>query len=472
MPNPDNFAFYDFETTGISPWFDQPIQFSAVLTDADFKEIDRVNFRSRLAPHILPSPKALEVNGVNPEMLNDESLPTFFDYAGQIAETVKKWSPAHWVGYNSMRFDEEFMRQMFYQNLLPEIYATQINGNMRLDIMETAIAARLHDRSLVKIKQNDRGNDSYKLEDVATANGFESENFHDALEDVRATIFVAQRIAESAPEFWKEAVSNADKMKVKGKLESFEPLDWHMRDRWKPPVTVRGCFCGYSADYENYACFLNLGIVGADDMAEFFDMGDDELGKFMKTPEGKNVFRKVAVNKAPPLFAVPNPDRGQAAIAESVEDRPDFRVRVGKAFAAAYKFEARGEQTVEQRIYDGFVDGPDRKLLEDFQQADWPRRKEIADTLADSRLRELGRRLVAMYSPELLSGEERETFDEFIREKWLSDGKVKWTTVGDAMSQIEDMKRGNAAGEKFLAETADFFNSKREQARGGAAEGV
>jgi len=44
------FAFYDLETTGLSPAFDQPLQFAAILTDADFREIERVNLRCRIAP--------------------------------------------------------------------------------------------------------------------------------------------------------------------------------------------------------------------------------------------------------------------------------------------------------------------------------------------------------------------------------------------------------------------------------------
>ena len=50
----DKFVFYDLETTGISPAFDQALQFAAIVTDSDFNEIERVDLRCRLAPHILP----------------------------------------------------------------------------------------------------------------------------------------------------------------------------------------------------------------------------------------------------------------------------------------------------------------------------------------------------------------------------------------------------------------------------------
>ena len=60
------FVFYDLETTGISPAYDQPLQFAAIRTDDSFAEIERINLRCRIAPHIIPSPQALIITGVTP----------------------------------------------------------------------------------------------------------------------------------------------------------------------------------------------------------------------------------------------------------------------------------------------------------------------------------------------------------------------------------------------------------------------
>ena len=117
----DKFVFYDLETTGISPAFDQALQFAAIVTDSDFNEIERVDLRCRLAPHILPSPKALHVTGVKPEQITNSNLPNAFEFSQALQEFTKKWSPAIWIGYNSINFDEAFLRQMFYQNLQPDI---------------------------------------------------------------------------------------------------------------------------------------------------------------------------------------------------------------------------------------------------------------------------------------------------------------------------------------------------------------
>ena len=135
----EKFVFYDYETTGISPEYDQPLQFAAIITDLDFNEIERVDIRCQLSPHILPAPKALHVTGVNPIQLLNNNLPTAFEFAQKIQEFTQKWAPAIWIGYNTIKFDENVMRQMFYQNLQPNIFATQFFDNSRLDVMLSLI---------------------------------------------------------------------------------------------------------------------------------------------------------------------------------------------------------------------------------------------------------------------------------------------------------------------------------------------
>ncbi len=178
------FVFYDFETTGTSPAFDQPLQFAAILTDEYLQPIDRVNIRCRLAPHILPAPWALAVTGINPASLNDLELPTLFEFMQTIADLIARWRPATWVGYNSIAFDEEMMRQAFYQNLHPQIYLTQSAGNDRMDILKLVYAVSALAPEALEWPQNDRGQTSLKLDQLAPANGFEQHDAHDALGDV------------------------------------------------------------------------------------------------------------------------------------------------------------------------------------------------------------------------------------------------------------------------------------------------
>ena len=110
------FIFYDFETSGVSPAFDQPLQFAAIATDENLKELERVDLRCQLSPHILPAPFAMQVTGVKPEQLLDKNFLNYFEFAQTIQALTEKWAPACWLGYNTIAFDEQVLRQMFYQN--------------------------------------------------------------------------------------------------------------------------------------------------------------------------------------------------------------------------------------------------------------------------------------------------------------------------------------------------------------------
>lgn len=76
-----HYVFYDFETSGISPAFDQPLQFAAIITDESLKELAPVDIRCRIAPHVLPSPYAMDVTGVAPEQLLDTNLQNYFEFS-------------------------------------------------------------------------------------------------------------------------------------------------------------------------------------------------------------------------------------------------------------------------------------------------------------------------------------------------------------------------------------------------------
>jgi exodeoxyribonuclease-1 len=182
------FVFYDLETTGISPAFDQPMQFAAIRTDDNFAEIERVNLRCRIAPHIIPSPQALIVTGVTPAQLTDPTLPTLFEFTQTIMELIERWAPATWVGYNTIRFDEDVSRQTFYQNLQHNIYATQFNGNNRLDILTAVYAVWCRNPGLLQWLTDDTGRTTFKLDRLAPENGFNAHNAHDALGDVEASL--------------------------------------------------------------------------------------------------------------------------------------------------------------------------------------------------------------------------------------------------------------------------------------------
>jgi exodeoxyribonuclease-1 len=450
-----NFAFYDLETTGISPAFDQPLQFAAILTDGEFREIERVNLRSRIAPHIIPSPWALAVTGVRPAQLTDSILPTLFEFTQEISALIDRWSPAIWAGFNSIQFDEEMLRQAFYQNLQPDVFATQFNGNTRLDLL-TALYATWHSQpDLLKWPVDDTGRVRFKLDMVAPANGFSAHNAHDALGDVEATLHLAKLIAEGAPALWAELLGNSSKSQLQARLETFQPMALIERSRSGPPLVTHGCFCGYSKGNPNEAAFFDL---DAADPADLFTADDAALMAAITT--SPKVIYTVAVNKAPALLAVPSPSAQQMQRAELIAKVPEFRTRVAHALAARFpKDPDAPEPPVEKQIFEGFYSHADKALLAEFQRSDWPRRQEIVATLSDTRLRQLGRRLIAFYAPELLSVQEHTQYAAWLRARWSAPDApdAEWTTLAKARQALDQIRAKAEVDPDLLSEIETYL---------------
>lgn len=448
------FAFYDLETTGISPAFDQPLQFAAILTDGEFREIERVNLRCRIAPHIIPSPWALAVTGVRPAQLLDPELPSLFEFTQQIAALIARWSPATWTGFNSIHFDEEMLRQAFYQNLQPDVFATQFNGNTRLDILTALYAVWSRQPDLFEWPVDETGRVRFKLDRIAPLNGFAAHNAHDALGDVEATIHIARQIAQRAPELWTELLSNRDKASVQARLASFQPMALVERFAGGPPRATIGCFCGTSASNPNQAAFFDL---GAADPAELLPADDAVV--FAAVDASPKVIRSLSINKSPALLSLPAPSAEHLQRAAVIAKAPEFRARVAKALAARFPEDpAAPTPPVEKQIFGGFYSHADKALLAEFQRADWRRRQEIVATLSDARLRQLGRRLVAFYAPELLSTEERGQYQAWLEDRWSAADvpEIEWTGKHRANAALVQM-RANGGVDLALVDEIEAY---------------
>jgi len=450
------FAFYDLETTGISPAFDQPLQFAAILTDGEFREIERVNLRCRIAPHIIPSPWALAVTGVRPAQLVDPALPTLFEFTQDVSALIERWSPAIWTGFNSIQFDEEMLRQAFYQNLQPDIFATQFNGNTRFDILTALYAVWHRQPDVFDWPVEPDGRVRFKLDRIAPLNGFAAHNAHDALGDVEATIHIARQIAERAPGLWSELLANRDKGQVQGKLEAFQPMALIERFGGGPPRATIGCYCGTSTSNTNQAAFFDLDAADPADL-----LAADDAALFAAVDGTPKIIRAFSINKSPALLPLPAPSAEQVRRAQAIATAPEFRARVGRALAARFPADpAAPTPPVEKQIYGGFYSHADKALLTEFQHADWRRRQEIVATLTDPRLRQLGRRLVAFHAPELLSTEERGQFETWLRERWSAPDApgTEWTTLAAAQRMLEEVRAASHVDQTLVSEVGDYLS--------------
>ena len=115
------------------------------------------------------------------------------------------------------------------------------------------------------------------------------------------------------------------------------------------------------------------------------------------------------------------------------------------------------EKTIEQKIYGGFYSNEDKSILEQFQLASWEERLNLLSRFSDERLKQLGRRLIAFNAPELLTTKEQDAFNEYLRNKWVSEEeKTKWTTIKDVKKQLKELEE-NGCNISVLNDLKGFY---------------
>jgi exodeoxyribonuclease I len=454
------YVFYDTETSGLTPEFDQILQFAAIRTDNDFNEIDRFEIRSRLLPYVVPSPGALRVTGIGPELLISPKLPSHYHATCQIRDKLLEWSPSIFIGYNTINFDEDFLRQAFFQTLNSP-YITNIQGNARADVLRLVHAAMAYAPDCLKIPTNNKGNPVLKLDQLAPANGFSHENAHEAMADVEATIHIAKVIRGGAPNVWQNVMKTCRKSVAIDTLMKTDVLAltetyFNKENSWL--VT----YCGENPENSSQLATFDL----QQNPASYVDLGVDALVNVLNA--SPKVIRSVRTNAQPILmpceFAT---DAAAAKVLDQsvVSDRvnviqgaPEFRKRVGQALASRFPDEGPSPYP-EKRIYDEFPSRSDEALMLRFQQQGWDERYATAEQLKDDKRKEFALRVIFSEAPEVLPKGKRDKIDAWMRRRILSnDENVPWNTVHKAIRETDNMLAAAAEGEKeFLTILRSFY---------------
>jgi exodeoxyribonuclease I len=450
------FVFYDTETTGTNTTFDQILQFAAIFTDDDLNEIDRFEIRCRLMPHVVPAPGALRANRVRPAVLTDPSLPSHYEAICAIAEKMRSWSPAVFIGYNSLNFDETLLRQAFYQNLKP-IYLTNTSRNARAHALRLVQAASVYAPNSIIVPTADSGRPTLKLDALAPANGFNHANAHDALGDVEATIFIARLVKGRAPDIWDALMPLAAKPAVIERALSSKILSLTEYFMGKPHSwLVVGC--GQNPEYDAQLGVFDLRY----DPTNYLDMSVEKLVEVMNSRT--KAIRCIKANAQPILFsrALAGPDLHDLGIDNNEIERraglitDGFRTRIGEAIGNRYPPTAPFI-FVEQQIYDGFSRRPDEFLMQRFHQVSWEQRAGILEQIEDPRIRELGYRIIYAERPNCLSAVKRAALDAWHGCRLQSNIEVPWLTIAAALDETKKLLKEDSKNVELLCEVGDWL---------------
>ena len=337
----------------------------------------------------LPSPDALMVTGITPQKTVEEGYSEA-QFARMLNEEI--FTPEIIaVGFNNIRFDDEFIRHLLWRNFHDPYEWSWKDGRSRWDLLDVVRLTRALRPEGINWPLDDKGESSNRLELITNANGIAHENAHDALADVTALIAVTKLIKQKQPQLYDYLLKMRDK-KVVQQLVNV--------DDKKPFVYASG---RYDKEFAKTTVAFPLttsrngGVVVYDlryDPTPFVGLSVEELSaKLFASWEERQAedFVKLPVkglqyNRCPAVAPLGVLEQGDGWRKISLDlktvqkhqnillNHPDFAEKLRTIFENKPAFKKLPDP--EAQLYDGFLNDRDRIRVEAVRNAD---ERELAD---------------------------------------------------------------------------------------------
>ncbi|MBS3963623.1 MAG: exodeoxyribonuclease I [Methylomonas sp.] len=205
--------WHDYETFGADPQRDRPCQFAGLRTDLDFNIVeDPLMLYCKPAEDYLPHPEACLITGITPQHALANGVCEA-EFAALVHQALAQPGTCA-LGYNSLRFDDEVSRHLFYRNFFDPYAREWQNGNSRWDLIDVVRATEALRPDGITWPQRDDGAPSFRLEALTAANGISHDTAHDALSDVHATIALARLVKTRQPRLFDYLFEHRSKQKA------------------------------------------------------------------------------------------------------------------------------------------------------------------------------------------------------------------------------------------------------------------
>jgi len=381
MSRKSTFLWYDFETFGVDPRRDRPVQFAAIRTDMDLNIVgDPIDILCRPATDCLPDPIASLITGISPLKALETGMSEK-EFADQIFNQMSMPDTCT-LGYNSIRFDDEVTRFMFYRNLIDPYQREWKMGNSRWDLLDVVRMTWALKPESLNWPMKENGQVSFKLDQLTPANGIGHENAHDALSDVRATIDLARVIKTAQPDLFNYAFELRQKNLVSKKLDLMarKPV-LHISGRFP---TEKGCMAmvvpiAKLPDNPNGIICFNLSQspevltqLSVEEIQQRLFSTREELEKSGHERIGLKV---IHLNKSPMIVpaAMLTHDIAEKfghnlssirANYETIKKLPDLSHLLSQVFSRQFP----EDSDVDLQLYQGFISNTDRARLNDVRE--------------------------------------------------------------------------------------------------------
>lgn len=403
------FLFYDLETSGRSAKWQRIMQFGAQRTDENLKLIgEPVEHLITLTDEILPEPAAIMLTGITPQQTKRDGLNEA-EFWREVYPLFTEGETCV-LGFNSIRFDDEFLRYSLWRNFRDPYAWAWENGNSRWDLLDVARTTRALRPEGLDWPVDETGGVTSRLEALALANNLRHEAAHSALGDVNVTIKLARLLKKQQPKLWQWLLG----LRLKKTAQAF------IEGQDGPFVYISG---SYPKEQLHASVVIRLGPTARGDGVWVYDLrvdpdewlerSDQELKVALETGERLPV-KPLQFNRAPavaPLSVLDDGSRDRLAIDMAVIEQNREKLK-GKNLTeflerALLVREQRFETAVpiddpDGQLYDGFLSDADRAQAARVAQATKTELAELQPQFTDTRLQELFVRYKARNYPELL----------------------------------------------------------------------
>lgn len=402
------YLFYDIETTGLSKSFDQVLHFAAIRTDLALQEIERYELVLKFNPDIVPSPLAM----ITHHMSIEEILAgtSEIDAIKQIHHWMNEPETIS-VGYNSLEFDDEFLRFSFYRNLLPPYTHQFANQCGRMDIYPMAIMYFLYKNNVIKWPRVDSKN-SLKLEDINQINQLATGRAHHAMVDVEATLTLAQRFFAER-KMWDYVTGYFNKKTDQERTQETFPEGLMVYGKigaanyYQCPVL----FLGNHNHYKNQTRWLRL------DTPELATTTEETIATTTKS------FNK---KWGEPGFILPNKERflqhlssERQAIAETnrqwLKQNPELFKKITE-YHCNYTYPSFPNTDIDAGLYlNGFWSDADNGFCRRFHAVHPEEKSAMIEKATNVKLKALAIRVLGRHYPDALKENQAEQFNEYMQ---------------------------------------------------------
>ena len=469
--------WHDYETTGIDPKWDRPIQFAGIRTDEDLNIIgEPLAIYCRLADDTLPHPEACLITGITPQLLAEKGIVEA-DFIKKIHQEFSRPATCG-VGYNSLRFDDEFTRFTLYRNFYDAYGREWQNGNSRWDIIDMVRVTYALRPEGIEWPLDENGVPSFRLELLSAANGISHEAAHDAMSDVHATIGMAKLIKEKQPRLYDYVYQNRDKRKA-GLL---------LNVRQKEPVlhtsrmfpAVHGCTAmvvpvALHPTNKNSIIVYDLRY----DPSDLINLSSDEIVARLfvsnaELTEGQQriALKEIHLNKCPVIspMSTLTPQRAEALQIDTekgmqhlqlIKNAEDTSMVLADKIQAIYKLNQFPKLTdPDAMLYSGgFFKEHDKQLMQDIHAHSPDELSDFHPPFQDVRLTEMLFRYRARNWPDTLDQEEKQQWQEYCQHRFISNKDDGAFTQKLCLQRIDELlaeHNKNAKNTTVLSQLRDY----------------